>query len=387
MNGARRRGDRDARTFAAGAVLAFLAAGFLGGGQKAPPTEASLHYPILSHADWWQSQYGSSKQAWTDAFGADYQNGNSGPACAVMVIHYKKRARISSDLGSFSDPRFPKVRTELRWKFCRANQGKGYAGGFADDDGAEASGRDLADVLQNEDIPVVVSSETGETALDGIAAAIGRYSLVVCRVEPATYFADEAPGRPRWVAAYGIDAANVSVNDPGRPEGRTKKVARRDFAAALQKGGGGPDPTFLECVVMVGNYLDGWHADGRSRMFVESYKKAGPEIGFPHDNGGNFGVHTVGPCTVQDYLKPAGAGFEAKARGSILFLNQALLRVFWVKGAFFEKYFSIWGFEKLGQPISDEYPIPGGRRQDFEKGSLVWNGKDVAVQAPTNEKK
>ncbi|MDP2914130.1 MAG: hypothetical protein Q8O91_01605, partial [Candidatus Aminicenantes bacterium] len=321
------------------AVFSFLLAvaglflcltGLLRSAQKTAPTEAPLQSHILSHADWWQSQYGSSKTAWTDAFGEDYQNSNSGPACAVMVINYKKRARISADLGSFSDSRYPKIHTDARWKFCRANAGKGYPGGFADDDQAEVSGRDLVDVLGSEDIPVLLHAGKSEVTFDRIATAIGRYSLVICRVDPASYFADEKPGGGRWTVVYGYDGLSVYVNDPGRPEGRTKKVARRDFLKALQNADRGTNPVLLECVVMVGNYPDGWHADTRSRMFVEYYKGVAPEIGFPFDNGGTYAVHAVGLCIVQDFLKPPADPSTAEKSTSLLCLNPALGRIFWV---------------------------------------------------------
>ena len=349
--------------------------------QKTPPTEAPLQFPLLSHADWWQGQYGTSPKEWTGAFGKDYQNRNSGPACAVMVINYKKRARMSTDLDSFSDPRYPKIRSDARWKFCQANTGKGYPGGFADDDQTDVSGQQLADVLGHEDVPVVLHEAIGAAPLDRIAAAIGRYSLVVCRVEPGAYFADEKRGAGRWVVVYGIDDASVLIHDPGRPEGRAKKIARREFLAALQKAEPGTQRVLVECVVAVGNYTDGWHPDARSRMFVDYYQRFGPEIGFPFDNGGSPYVHAVGPCVVQDFLKP-GADDPSRAKQStgLLILNPAMSRIFWLKEAFLEKFYSIWGFDKLGPPTSDEVPVPGGRRQDFENGSLTWNGKDVVVK-------
>jgi uncharacterized protein with LGFP repeats len=27
----------------------------------------------------------------------------------------------------------------------------------------------------------------------------------------------------------------------------------------------------------------------------------------------------------------------------------------------------------LGYPVSDEYSVPGARRSDFQRGSIVWN--------------
>jgi len=297
-----------------------------------------------------------------------------------MVINYKKRAKISSDLGSFFDPRYPKIRTDARWKFCRANAGKGYPGGFADEDRTEVSGRDLANVLWHEDIPVLFHAGKSEVTFERIAAAIGRYSLVICRVDPASYFADEKPGGGRWAVVYRYDDLSVYLNDPGRPEGKTKRIARQDFLTALQKADGGTNPVLLECVVMVGIYPDGWHSDGRSRMFVEYYKDVASYIGFPFDNDSGVCVHAVGRCIVQDFLMPPPDPSSAKGNTSLLILNPARARIFWVNGVIYEKFISISGFDKLGPPTSDEYPVSGGYRQDFEKGSLTWNRKDVVVK-------
>jgi uncharacterized protein with LGFP repeats len=115
-------------------------------------------------------------------------------------------------------------------------------------------------------------------------------------------------------------------------------------------------------------------------MFVDYYGRFGREIGFPFDNGGSPYVHAVGLCVVQDFLKPGADPSRTKRSSGLLILNPAMSRIFWLKDALFEKYYSIWGFDKLGPPTSDEYPVPGGRRQDFENGSLTWNGKDVVVK-------
>ncbi|MDP2914932.1 MAG: hypothetical protein Q8O91_05725, partial [Candidatus Aminicenantes bacterium] len=96
--------------------------------------------------------------------------------------------------------------------------------------------------------------------------------------------------------------------------------------------------------------------------------------------GGTYAVHAVGLCIVQDFLKPPADPSTAEKSTSLLCLNPALGRIFWVKGVFYEKFFSISGFDKLGPPTSDEVPVPGGRRQDFEKGNLTWNGKNVVVK-------
>ena len=39
-----------------------------------------------------------------------------------------------------------------------------------------------------------------------------------------------------------------------------------------------------------------------------------------------------------------------------------------------------WELGRLGYPVSDEYAVPGGRRTDFERGSLTWSAATGAVQ-------
>ncbi len=351
--------------------------GFLAGAEK---TEAPLVYPLLSHADWWQSQSGISPRMWAVALGKDRQNRNSGPACVAMVINYKKRARISTDYYSFSDPRYPKIRSDARWKFCRANVDKGYPDGFPDSDETEVTKEELAAVLGHEDIPTTIYSGKDDVTIERIIEAIKRYSLVVCRVEPAAYFGDEKAGAGRWVVVYGFDETSIFINDPGRAEGKAKNVARGDFLRALHGADGGANVVLLECVVLVGNYGDGWHADGRSRAFIEGYREFQKTIGFPVDKGQSMLVHSAGPCVVQDFEQPLNRPHFGKDGRSILFLNQPLVKVFLIKGDMLEKYLKSGAFEKLGTPITNEYKVKEGIRQDFEKGSLIRNGKEVLVK-------
>ena len=60
---------------------------------------APLPFPVRSHEEWFRMQYGASREEWTAKLGPDYVNRNSGPACVVMLLHYKKRAGIKSDFG------------------------------------------------------------------------------------------------------------------------------------------------------------------------------------------------------------------------------------------------------------------------------------------------
>jgi len=358
-------------------ILFFMTpAAVLSGGDK---TIALLPPAMTSHEGWWLSQFGNSPQAWTEALGQDYQNRNSGPACVVMLINYKKGSRIQSDFGSFSDRRYPQLHSDVRWKFCGANEDKGYPGGFREDDQAEATAEELVDVLDHEDIPTTMFAGKNEVTIERIAEAVGRMSLVVCRVDPSAYFADEKIGTGRWVVVYGIDDESFYIHDPGRPEGKARRVARRAFMSAVGHADGGKNVVMLEALIWVGNYSDGWHTDGRSRMFTACYREFGEAIGFPYAHGGGIYVHSLGSCIVQDFQKPVAEPRSGNEGQSLLIFNPTAVKVFWVRGPIYEKYFSIGGFDKLGPPTVNEYPAESGRRQDFEKGSLVWNGKDVLV--------
>jgi|GEM_PF-4304053 len=366
-----------------GLSLFFMRPGLLLAGKR---TEAPLQHPFVSHGDWWQSQFGTSRQAWVEALSPNFQNRNSGPACVLMLVNYKKRSRISADFASFADPRYPLIHADVRWSFCRANADKGYPGGFAGDDRTEATEQELADVLEHESIPVSISSGPGDATIDRIIEAIGRYSLVICRIDPSVYFPDEKAADGRWVVVYGYDEASIFINDPGRPEGRGKEVPRREFLSSLRKADGGRDVRLLECLTMIGNYPEGWHADGSSRIFVDHYLEYRDELGFPYDNGGSCCVHTVGTCVVQDFLKPPAQLKTPNEGKRLLMLNRAKMDIFEVKGPFYAKYFLIWGFDKLGTAMGNEMPTATGRRQDFEKGSLIWNGKDVLFMAAPTKK-
>ena len=44
-----------------------------------------------------------------------------------------------------------------------------------------------------------------------------------------------------------------------------------------------------------------------------------------------------------------------------------------VHGAVFEAWAQRgWAAGALGYPVSDEYAVPGGRRSDFQRGSITW---------------
>jgi len=341
--------------------------------------EAPLIFPMLSHAEWWQSQYGRSPAEWPAALNPQHANRDSGPACVAMLLNYKKKADIPADYGSFKDARFPNVHSYARWLFCRGNGDKGYPGGLADDDQVEATAKELADILENEDIPVILSEGPDEVTIEKIAEALRQKCPVLCRVDPPAYFPDEAKGSGRWVVVYGLDDKSVDIQDPGRPEGKCLAVPRSIFLSALRRPDGGRDPAMIQCLTLVGNYNDAWHADGTSRVFVEGFREFRKSLGVPVDRGGSADVHSVGSCIVQDFERPTGGPPGSQAGRSILFFNRSRMKAFPLGGVFYEKYFKIWAFDSLGTPTTNEYASKEGRRQDFEKGSLVWDGKSVLV--------
>jgi hypothetical protein len=340
---------------------------------------APLPFPIRSHEEWFRMQYGASLEGWTAKLGPDYRNRNSGPACVVMLLHYKKRAWIRSDFGSCADRRFPRIHADSRWKFCRANTRKGYPGGFAEDDQAEVPAEELASVLSNEDIPTIIHAGMDRITLPRISAIISRANLAVCRVDPSVYFMDERPGEGRWVVVFGVTDTSVILHDPGREEGRSRAVPRMDFLEAVRRADGGGRPVMIECLTMVGNYGDGWHADGRSRPFIDAFRRFERLIGRPDNPGGTFLVHKAESCIVQDFVREADSPGGGGQAASILFLDPVHLKAFWLQGEFHAKYMKIWGFRELGPALSDEYPVEGGTRQDFQKGRLERKGGEVVI--------
>jgi len=341
---------------------------------------APLPFPIRNHEEWFRMQYGVSLEDWTAKLGPDYRNRNSAPACVVMILHYKKRAGIKGDFGSFSDRRYPLIHADSRWKFCRPNTGKGYPGGFAEDDQADVTAAELADVLGNEDVPSILHSGADQVTIERIARILSQANLAVCRVDPSAYFPDERPGLARWVVVFGLSGNSVVLHDPGRNEGRSRRVAKPAFLAAVQRAGGEAGPAMIECLTMVGNYGDGWHADGRSRPFSEGFRRFEKWIGRPDNPGGTFLAHSIENCVAQDFKQDLDQPHYGKAGSSLLFLDRARLRAFWLKGEFHEKYMEIWGFRELGSPVTDEVRSGEVTRQDFEKGRLELKSGAVVVR-------
>jgi uncharacterized protein with LGFP repeats len=52
-----------------------------------------------------------------------------------------------------------------------------------------------------------------------------------------------------------------------------------------------------------------------------------------------------------------------------------------VRGAIRDRW-AATGWEKgpLGYPVSNEYDVPGGKRNDFQRGSIVWDARTGATR-------
>ncbi|WP_432486792.1 family 43 glycosylhydrolase [Kineococcus sp. SYSU DK018] len=81
----------------------------------------------------------------------------------------------------------------------------------------------------------------------------------------------------------------------------------------------------------------------------------------------------LGPPTSDEVPTPGGRGaFSHFLGGSIYFSPATGAHV--VRGAIQSAWGdSGWEAGPLGFPVSDEYDVPGGKRSDFENGSLVWD--------------
>ena len=64
--------------------------------------------------------------------------------------------------------------------------------------------------------------------------------------------------------------------------------------------------------------------------------------------------------------------FSVFERGSIYWTPQTGAHE--VRGAIRDKYAQLgWEAGSLGYPISDEYSVTGGKRSDFQHGSITWD--------------
>lgn len=109
---------------------------------------------------------------------------------------------------------------------------------------------------------------------------------------------------------------------------------------------------------------------------------------------GATGAHVVLGAILGRYLAlggPGGLGLPTTdeidvAGGRASFFERT--HIYWapntgalfVFGAILGRYVTIGGANAIGRPVTDEYSVPGGRRSDFQEGSIVW---DAATGATT----
>jgi hypothetical protein len=87
----------------------------------------------------------------------------------------------------------------------------------------------------------------------------------------------------------------------------------------------------------------------------------------------------VGGPTTGELTTPDGVGrYNVFENGSIYWSPSTGAHE--VHGRIRDKWRDLgWEGGTLGYPTSDEYAVPGGRRSDFQRGSLVWNAQSGAV--------
>ncbi|MFC1613346.1 CHAP domain-containing protein, partial [Patescibacteria group bacterium] len=140
----------------------------------------------------------------------------------------------------------------------------------------------------------------------------------------------------------------------------------------------------------VGTYADGWKDDGTSQAFVDCYKEYSSFLGSPFDHNGNGTfVHKAGTVFVQDFIQDPSQPHWGDGE-SCMILNEEMGKAFVLKEGFRDKYFEVNGFSNIGSPVNNSYPMPlcneldGSNykvyiRQDFEKGSMMYDGGNVEV--------
>ncbi|MEV4158081.1 hypothetical protein AB0J48_34160 [Nocardia salmonicida] len=104
--------------------------------------------------------------------------------------------------------------------------------------------------------------------------------------------------------------------------------------------------------VLFGTFRDKWAAVGREGGF----------LGYP---------------TTDEQMTPNGLGRYALFEGGSIYQKNGGSGPFIVAGAIAQQWGDFgWEAGRFGFPISDEYDMDGGRAQDFEHGTLVWNVGD-----------
>lgn len=81
---------------------------------------------------------------------------------------------------------------------------------------------------------------------------------------------------------------------------------------------------------------------------------------------------------------PDGVGrFNHFRGGSIYWTSGTGARE--VRGAIRDRWSSMgWERSSLGYPVSDEYDVPGGRQNDFQRGRIRWDARTGVTTALTS---
>ena len=88
------------------------------------------------------------------------------------------------------------------------------------------------------------------------------------------------------------------------------------------------------------------------------------------DTGGETGILGT---PISGLVQVSGGGEAAQFQNGSIFTSLAGQAVA-VIGKIFEQFMALGGEDgELGLPTTDEYPVPGGLRTDFENGSLIFN--------------
>lgn len=78
------------------------------------------------------------------------------------------------------------------------------------------------------------------------------------------------------------------------------------------------------------------------------------------------------------YTHVAGTG------GSSIYFNPARAEAYAVYGAIRARWSQLgWERSTVGYPTGNEYEVPGGRRNDFDRGTITWTARTGATAVAT----
>lgn len=101
-------------------------------------------------------------------------------------------------------------------------------------------------------------------------------------------------------------------------------------------------------------------------------------VGLPYESSGRPLCRRAGDGLLQQFKKDSEESGIALGDGGS--------EAFWVHGAIWAHYASHSGPDYIGYPRSEEYDVPEGRRQDFERGTLSWDRNSGQVELVTENR-